>query len=37
MKQYLIPALVGLAAGLLIERSFALTDKIPGVNAFPKA
>lgn len=37
MKQYILPVTIAFAAGLLVERMFELTEKIPGVNQLPKA
>lgn len=37
MKQYIVPALVGLALGIVIERMWEISEKVPGVNSLPKA
>lgn len=37
MKQYVIPALVGILAGIVIERMWELSEKVPGLNSLPKA
>lgn len=37
MKQYLLPVALGFAAGMIVERIYALSEKIPGVNSLPQA